>query len=124
MVYSRNLVVVSLLSVLVGALAGIGTMQYAQVMAYGGVDPNAAKNLTIKKQVRTCINPRSIVQNLFWGTSKERPCPVVKSAETDPVLHGAPTVVEPVSDDCAQTGNARRRAACNSGEDLTNETNR
>lgn len=125
MVYSRNLVVVALCGVLVGVLASIGTMQYAQVIAYGGVNPNTAQTEPgIEKQAPSCINPRSIMQNLFSGLSKQRPCPTVSEQKTQDTtgMHGAPTVVEPTSEECAKTTNARRRAACNSGNGLTNET--
>ncbi|MDD4287767.1 MAG: hypothetical protein PHO20_03675 [Candidatus Peribacteraceae bacterium] len=127
MVYSRNLVVVALCGVLIGALASIGTMQYAQVIAYSGVNPNTAQTEPgIEKQVKSCVNPRSIMQNLFSGLSKQRPCPTVSGQETQDTeeMHGAPTVVEPINEDCAKTANARRRAACNAGTRLTNETNR
>lgn len=128
MVYSRNLVVVALCGVLVGVLASIGTMQYAQVIAYGGVNPNTAQTEPgIEKQAPSCINPRSIMQNLFSGFSKQRPCPLVSEENAQNAteeMHGAPTVVEPTSEECAKTTNARRRAVCNSGNSLTNETNR
>lgn len=127
MVYSRNLLVVALCGVLVGALASIGTMQYAQVVAFSGANPNAAQEQTgIEKISPTCINPRSIMFNLFTGLSKQRPCPAVSEdePETEQGLHGAPVIIEPVRDECAQTTNARRRAACNAGLRLINETNR
>jgi len=127
MVYNRNLVVVALCGLLVSALASIGAMQYAQVVAYSGVNPNTAQTEPgVEKQVRTCVNPRSIMLNLFSGQNKQRPCPVVQEQEesTTQVMHGAPTVVEPANEDCAGTANARRRAACNAGTRIINETNR
>ncbi|MDO8468469.1 MAG: hypothetical protein Q7S29_01805 [Candidatus Peribacter sp.] len=128
MVYNRNLVVVALCGLLVGAVASIGAMQYAQVVAYSGMNPNTAQTAPgIEKQVRTCVNPRSIMENLFSGLTKQRPCPVVQKEqkqETTQEMHGAPTIVEPASEDCAGTANARRRAACNAGTRLMNETNR
>ncbi|MFH0851425.1 MAG: hypothetical protein V1876_01620 [Candidatus Peregrinibacteria bacterium] len=126
MVYNRNLLVVALCGVLVGVLASIGTMQYAQVIAYGGMNPNTAQTGPgIEKQAPTCMNPRSIMQNLFSGFTKQRPCPLVQE-EPAPTqeMHGAPAIVEPVNEDCAGTLNARRRAACNEGNRLINETNR
>lgn len=129
MVYNRNLIVVALCGLLVGAVASIGAMQYAQVIAFSGVNPNTAQTEPgIEKQVRTCINPRSIMLNLFSGQNKQRPCPVVQNEQqqqdTAQVMHGAPTIVDPVNEDCAETNNARRRAACNAGTRLINETNR
>ncbi|OIO53894.1 hypothetical protein AUJ46_04090 [Candidatus Peregrinibacteria bacterium CG1_02_54_53] len=124
MTYSRNTAVVALCGLLVGALASIGTAQYAQVVAFSGANPNAMQQERgITKKAPSCVNPRSIMQNLFSGFSKQRPCPVVKE-EAEDVLHGAPTLIEPLNEDCAQTENARRRAACNAGLRLTNETNR
>lgn len=127
MVYSRNTIVIALCAVLVGALASIGTMQYAQVIAYSGMNPNTAQSEPgIEKRAPTCVNPRSIMENLFSGFTKQRPCPVVQEQKpaTAPQMHGAPTVIEPVNENCAQTTNARRRAACNAGTRLINETNR
>ncbi|MDD5103580.1 MAG: hypothetical protein PHX93_04225 [Candidatus Peribacteraceae bacterium] len=126
MVYSRNLLVVALCGVLVGAIASIGTMQYAQIVAFSGVNPNTAQTEPgIQKQSPTCINPRSIMQNLFSGFTKQRPCPLVQEEPTPAQeMHGAAAIVEPASEDCAETANARRRAACNEGKSLTNETSR
>lgn len=55
----RNLVVIALASVLVGALAGIGTLQYAQIIAFGGMDPNTANE--------SFPNPRVSSFKLRWG---------------------------------------------------------
>lgn len=38
----NHLVVTALAGLVMGALLGAGTVQYAQVVAFGGVDPNAA----------------------------------------------------------------------------------
>ncbi|MDD5040792.1 MAG: hypothetical protein PHX87_06345 [Candidatus Peribacteraceae bacterium] len=127
MVYNRNLLVVALCGVLVSVIAGIGAMQYAQVIAFSGMNPNTAQTEPgIEKQERTCVNPRSIMENLFSGFTKQRPCPVVQEQKPQAAqeMHAAPPVVEPVSEDCAETTNARRRAACNAGTRLINETNR
>lgn len=127
MTYSKNLVVVSLLGVLVGTLASIGTLQYAQVVAFSGMNPNAVQaEEGIQKQSPTCVNPRSIMENLFSGLSKQRPCPSVnrQASAPAPAMHGAPSVIDPANEECAKTANPRRRAACNEGKRLTNETNR
>ncbi|MBU1124345.1 hypothetical protein KJ652_07250 [Patescibacteria group bacterium] len=39
----NNLVVSALVGVVIGALMGAGTMQYAQFLSYSGSDPNLAK---------------------------------------------------------------------------------
>lgn len=79
MVHNRNLVVIALLSALIGAVAGIGALQYAQVIAMSGADPTAAKEIVLEKRSPTCVNPRSILLNLFNGTPTARPCPSVKA---------------------------------------------
>lgn len=127
MAYRKHVVVIALASALVGAMAGIGALQYAQVIVMGGMDPNVAQEVTLRKQTRTCVNPRSIMMNLFSGLSAARPCPVVNTTPAENSLRGAPTVVEPEAG-CAETDNARRRAKCNEAmqqgavEGLLNET--
>lgn len=126
MTYSRNLTVIALCGVLVSALASIGILQYAQIVSFGAMDPNTAQNGPgIEKRASTCINPRSIMQNLFSGISKQRPCPSVEEEEQAGVeeMHAAPPVNEPINAECAGTTNARRRAACNAGTRIMNETN-
>lgn len=121
MVYSRNLIVIALIGVLVGVLASIGTLQYAQVIAFSGMNPNAAQQEQgISKQVRSCVNPRSIMESLFSGLSKQRPCPDVQEEGTIQEMHGAPTVIEPEDEECAAITNPKRRAACNGRVHLRN----
>jgi len=121
MVYHRNLIVIALCGLLVGVLATIGTMQYAQVIAYSGMDPNTVREQPgITRQARTCLNSRSIMENLFSGLTKQRPCPEVQEAPAQE-MHAAPTVVEPESEDCTGITNAKRRAACNGRVHLRNQ---
>jgi len=122
MVYHRNLIVIALCGLLVGVLATIGTMQYAQVIAYSGMDPNTVREQPgIAKQARTCLNPRSIMENLFSGLTKQRPCPEVQEDARTESLHTAPTPVQPNSEDCAAITDIKRRAACNGRVHLRNQ---
>ncbi|MFH1444400.1 MAG: hypothetical protein ABIG34_03350 [Candidatus Peregrinibacteria bacterium] len=124
MTYSRNTIAVALCGLLVSALASIGTAQYAHIVAFSGANPNTVRQQQgIVKQASSCVNPRSIMDNLFSGFSKQRPCRSV-TEETPEQVHAAPTIIEAENEDCAQTSNSRRRAACNAGLRLTNETNR
>gem|GEM_PF-2164040 len=116
MVHNRNLVVIALASVLIGALASIGTLQYAQIVSMSGMNPSAAKEVSLEKKAPTCVNPRSIMLNLVTGKSIQRPCPTVDTSTPDSdQTHGAPSVVEPEKG-CDATANTRRRIKCN--EDL------
>jgi len=114
MVHNRNLVVIALASILVGAVAGIGALQYAQIVSMSGMNPSAAKEVTLEKKAPTCVNPRSIMLNLITGKSIQRPCPTVDTSAVpaENQMHGAPSVVEPEKG-CAATDNTRRRIKCN-----------
>jgi hypothetical protein len=118
MAHSRNLVVIALVSILIGAFASIGALQYAEVVAYAGVNPNTADD--------AFLNPRTVTSALRWRRlgNMMRAIPVKQAESPEQTYGAAPTVVEPTSDECTQTGNAKRRAACNAGTKLINETNR
>ncbi len=124
MVYNRNLMVIALCGLLVSVLAGIGTMQYAQVIAFSGMDPNTAQEQPgIAKQARTCLNPRSIMENLFSGLTKQRACPEAQQTTAGTAqqeMHAAP-VIEPANEDCAAITNPKSRAGCYGRVHLRNE---
>lgn len=110
----RNLVVIALASVLVGALAGIGTLQYAQVIAFGAMNPNTADE--------SLPNPRVSPFRLKWGYTGLVKTPV-KTAEPKEQMRGAaPDVVVPKKGCEGLTG--QRLTKCNAGTIPANDTNR
>lgn len=110
----RNLVVIALASVLVGALAGIGTLQYAQVIAFGAMDPNVADE--------SFPNPRVSPFRLKWGYTGLVKTPVTPAEPREQVRGAAPDIVTPKKGCERLTG--QRLTKCNSGTIPTNETNR
>ena len=55
----HNVVVASLVGVIIGALIGAGTMQYAQLVAFKGADPNVMKNAVNVRSADGVVRERS-----------------------------------------------------------------
>lgn len=110
----RNLVVIALASVLVGALAGIGSLQYAQVIAFGAMNPNVADE--------SFPNPRVSLFKLRWGYTGIVKTPVETAAPQEQVRGGAPDIVVPKKGCEGLKG--QRLTKCNAGTIPANETNR
>ena len=68
-----HVLMVALASVLAGALVSTGVLQLADLIAYSGVHPSAAQELTNGRQVNYYRNVRSILRSLEEGTSAEIP---------------------------------------------------
>lgn len=110
----RNLVVIALASVLVGALAGIGTLQYAQVIAFGAMNPNVA--------AESVPNPRVSLFKLKWGYTGIVKTPVEPAEPVEQVRGAAPDIVTPKKGCEGLSG--QRLTKCNAGTIPANETNR
>ncbi|MDD5751115.1 MAG: hypothetical protein PHS73_01180 [Candidatus Peribacteraceae bacterium] len=66
-----HVMVVALAGVLAGALVSTGVAELAQVIAYSGVNPEAAQEIRNDRQVDYYRNVRSILRSLQEGTSAE-----------------------------------------------------
>ena len=110
----RNLVVIALASVLVGAVASIGTLQYAQIIAFGAMDPNTANE--------SFPNPRVSLFKLKWGYTGLVKTPVKTAEPKEQVRGAAPDIVTPKKGCEGLTG--QRLTKCNAGTIPTNETDR
>jgi hypothetical protein len=115
-------------SILIGAFAGIGALQYAEVVAYTGVDPNTAAESTANpRQVNYYRSWHSIQRNLRLGVPAEMPEP--RSTEGSENLRGAASNIVVPEPGCEGTS-GQRLTKCNAEKKagvrnpLTNETSR
>lgn len=102
----QNLIVAAFISALIGALMGAGVIQYAQVLAYFGNDPEAARHVPFTKQVDYYRNSRSIVKGTLEGTDILRTTPK-EATDTAGSRHETAPVSD-APDYCAGTTHQRR----------------
>jgi len=110
----RNLLVIALASVLVGMVAGVGVLQYAEVVAFGGADPNVANESVLNSRIsRVRIHS-------FWNILRRTP---VERADPEDQNYGAAPNLPEAQPGCeGLTG--QRLTKCNAGTKVMNETAR
>lgn len=114
MANQRNLLVIALASILVGAVAGIGALQYAEIVAFGAANPNVANESVLNSRTsRVRIHS-------FWNILRQTP---VEQAEPEVPNYGAAPDVPKAESGCEGLS-GQRLTKCNAGDKVINETAR
>jgi len=108
----RNLIIVAVTAVVVSLCAGVGSLQYAQLVSDSGVNPNTAKEST--RNVRTA---RTRIHS-FWNTLRGTP---VERATTQDQTDGSAKDLPTAEPGCEGT-TGQRLTKCNAGMKVLNET--
>lgn len=110
----RNLIIVAVTAAVVSLCAGVGSLQYAQLVSDSGMDPNIAK-----ESVRNARTTRSRIHS-FWNTLRGTPVDRTTNVES---THGTAKDLAPAKPGCeGLTG--QRLTKCNGGTKVMNETAR
>ncbi len=110
----RNIIVIAIASVVVGLCAGVGSLQYAELVSDSGANPNVAKESMLNmRTARVRIHS-------FWNTIRGTP---VERATTTDQTHGAAKDLPMAEPGCEGT-TGQRLTKCNAGMKVLNETGR
>ncbi|HCI03923.1 MAG: hypothetical protein QF755_00285 [Candidatus Peribacteraceae bacterium] len=108
----HNVVVASLVGVIIGALIGAGTMQYAQLVAFKGADPNFMKDSVNVRSADGIFRERSDA-GVFQVPGKEISEREARLRRAANAGHSAPLNLEDENEGCNRfTFGSPRYAKC------------
>ncbi len=97
----KNVVIGALVGVIIGALIGAGTMQYAQLVAFKGANPNYMKNATNPRVTDSIIRERSD-EGIYEAPLREVSTREARLRQAETAGHSAPLNSENEEESCSR----------------------